>query len=104
MKEEVGAAPSLSSSIAVGYRQGIGTIVDANVITLFTAFILFLLATPSVKGFAFMLGVGTLVSLFTAVVFTQALLAVFGRGRLLTSPRLLGASPGGGESRWRFHL
>jgi SecD/SecF fusion protein len=104
IKEEVRAGRSLSSSIAVGYRQGIGTIVDANVITLFTAFILFVLATASVKGFAFMLGVGTLVSLFTAVVFTQALLAVFGRGRLLTSPRLLGASPGGGESRWRFNF
>jgi SecD/SecF fusion protein len=100
IKEEVRAGRSLSSSIAVGYRRGIATIVDANVITFFTAFILFVLATASVKGFAFTLGVGTLVSLFTAVVFTQALLAIFGRGRLLTSPRLLGA--GESQRRWRF--
>jgi len=101
IKEEVRAGRSLSSAIAVGYRRGIGTIIDANVITFFTAFILFVLATASVKGFAFTLGVGTLVSLFTAVVFTQALLAIFGRGRLLSSPRLLGASPES-KSRWRF--
>jgi SecD/SecF fusion protein len=101
IKEEVRAGRSLSSAIAVGYRRGIATIVDANVITLFTAFILFVLATASVKGFAFTLGVGTLVSLFTAVVFTQALLAVFGRGRLLSSPRLLGAAQES-QSRWRF--
>lgn len=101
IKEEVRAGRSLSSSIAVGYRRGIGTIIDANVITFFTAFILFVLATASVKGFAFTLGIGTLVSLFTAVVFTQALLAIFGRGRLLSSPRLLGASPES-KSRWRF--
>ena len=43
-------------------------------ITLLTAFILFVLATAGVKGFAFTLGVGTIVSLLTAVVFTQALL------------------------------
>jgi SecD/SecF fusion protein len=103
IKEEVRAGRSLSSSIAVGYRRGIGTIVDANVITLFTAFILFVLATAGVKGFAFTLGVGTLVSLFTAVVFTQALLSVFGKGRLLTSPRLLGASEES-EARWRFNF
>ncbi len=101
IKEEVRAGRSLSSAIAVGYRRGIATIIDANVITFFTAFILFVLATASVKGFAFTLGVGTLVSLFTAVVFTQALLAVFGRGRLLSSPRLLGAAQEA-KSRWRF--
>jgi SecD/SecF fusion protein len=100
IKEEVRAGRSLSASIAVGYRKGIATIIDANVITLLTAFILFVLATAGVKGFAFTLGVGTIVSLFTAVVFTQALLGVFGRGRLLTSPRFLAA--GEQRVRWRF--
>ncbi len=100
IKEEVRAGRSLSAAIAVGYRKGIATIVDANVITLLTAFILFVLATAGVKGFAFTLGVGTIVSLFTAVVLTQALLGVFGRGRLLTSPRFLGA----GEERVRWHF
>jgi SecD/SecF fusion protein len=102
IKEEARAGRSLTQSIAVGYRKGIGTIIDANVITLLTAFILFVLATAGVKGFAFTLGVGTLVSLFTAVVFTQAFLGVFGRGRLLSSAAFLSA----GESRvrWRFNF
>jgi SecD/SecF fusion protein len=100
IKEEVRAGRSMSSSIAVGYRKGIATIIDANVITLLTAFILFVLATAGVKGFAFTLGVGTIVSLFTAVAFTQALLGVFGRGRLLTSPTFMGA--GEERVRWRF--
>jgi SecD/SecF fusion protein len=101
IKEEVRAGRSLSASIAVGYRKGIATIIDANVITLLTAFILFVLATAGVKGFAFTLGVGTIVSLFTAVVFTQAVFGVFGRGRLLTSPRFLGASD---QQRVRWHF
>jgi SecD/SecF fusion protein len=99
IKEEVRAGRGLAASIRVGYRRGIGTIIDANVITLLTAFILFVLATAGVKGFAFVLGVGTIVSLFTAVVFTQALLGIFGR-RLLGSPRLMGA----GESKVRWHF
>ncbi|MEX2448152.1 MAG: protein translocase subunit SecD [Solirubrobacterales bacterium] len=100
IKEEVRAGRGLGQAIAVGYRRGIGTIIDANVITLLTAFILFVLATAGVKGFAFTLGVGTIVSLFTAVVFTQALLGTFGRGRVLTSARFLGA--GEQKVKWRF--
>ena len=79
IKEEARAGRSMLSAIAQGYRKGIATIVDANVITLFTAFILFVLATAGVKGFAFTLGVGTIVSLLTAVLFTQAILGSLGR-------------------------
>jgi SecD/SecF fusion protein len=110
IKEEVRAGRSMSSAIAAGYRRGIATIIDANVVTLLTAFVLFVLATAGVKGFAFVLGVGTIVSLLTAVVFTQALLGSLSRTRLLRSPSALGASREGlrwhfdfmGASRWFF--
>jgi SecD/SecF fusion protein len=100
IKEEVRAGRSMSSAIAAGYKRGIATIVDANVVTLLTAFILFVMATAGVKGFAFTLGVGTIVSLLTAVVFTQALLGTMSRSRLLRSPSALGA----GKQRWRWHF
>jgi SecD/SecF fusion protein len=100
IKEEVRAGRSLSSAISAGYKRGISTIIDANVVTLLTAFILFVLATAGVKGFAFTLGVGTIVSLLTAVVFTQALLISMSRSRLLRSPAALGA--GGEGKRWHF--
>ena len=87
IKEEVRAGRSMSSAISAGYKRGIATIVDANVVTLLTAFILFVLATAGVKGFAFTLGVGTIVSLLTAVVFTQALLGSMSRTRLPALPR-----------------
>jgi SecD/SecF fusion protein len=100
IKEEVRAGRSIPSAISAGYRRGISTIADANVVTLLTAFILFVLATAGVKGFAFTLGVGTIVSLLTAVVFTQALLGSIGRSGLMRSPRVLGAGPQ--RMRWRF--
>jgi SecD/SecF fusion protein len=112
IKEEVRAGRSMSSAISAGYKRGISTIIDANVVTLLTAFILFVLATSGVKGFAFVLGVGTIVSLLTAVVFTQALLGSMSRTRLLRSPAALGASGEGrkwhfdfmGASRWFFSV
>jgi len=112
IKEEARAGRSPLSAIAQGYRKGIATIIDANVITLFTAFILFVLATAGVKGFAFTLGIGTLVSLFTAVLFTQAVLGTLGRSKAFQSPRALGAGPQrvrwhfdfSGASRWFFSL
>ncbi len=112
IKEEVRAGRSMSNAIAAGYRRGIATIIDANVVTLLTAFVLFVLATAGVKGFAFVLGVGTIVSLLTAVVFTQALLGSMSRSRLLQSPSVLGATRQGvrwhfdfmGASRWFFTL
>ncbi len=101
IKEEARAGKSIPSAISTGYRKGIATIIDANVITLITAFILFVLSTAGVKGFAFTLGVGTIASLFTAVVFTQAFLGVFGRSQVMQSPALLGASE---EQRVRWHF
>jgi SecD/SecF fusion protein len=100
IKEEARGGKSMPSAIATGYRKGIATIVDANVITLITAFILFALATAGVKGFAFVLGVGTITSLFTAVVFTQAFLGLFGRAHFLRSPAVLGAREQ--RFKWRF--
>jgi SecD/SecF fusion protein len=100
IKEEVRAGRGMQSAIAAGYKRGISTIVDANVVTILTAFILFVLATAGVKGFAFTLGVGTITSLLTAVVFTQALLGTISNSKMLRSPNALGA--GGEGRRWHF--
>jgi SecD/SecF fusion protein len=91
VKEEIRAGRSVTQGLAAGYKKGIGAIIDANVVTIMVAFILFVLATAGVKGFAFTLGVGTLVSLFTAVLFTQAIVGTLGTSKLLARPSALGA-------------
>ncbi len=112
VKEEIRGGRSVIAGIAAGYKKGFAAIVDANVVTFMTAFILFALATAEVQGFAFMLGIGTLVSLFTAVLATQAALGVMGRSRAVSHPALLGAARKRfswkvdfmGASRWFFTL
>jgi SecD/SecF fusion protein len=98
VKEEIRAGRSVAAGIAQGYKKGIAAIIDANVVTFMVAFILFILATAGVKGFAFTLGIGTLTSLFTAVLATQAVLGQMGRSRLISHPSALGA--GERKRRW----
>ncbi|MGH2832498.1 MAG: protein translocase subunit SecF, partial [Solirubrobacteraceae bacterium] len=100
VKEEIRGGRSIIAGIASGYRRGFAAIVDANVVTFMTAFILFALATAEVQGFAFTLGIGTLVSLFTAVLATQAALTSMGRSRLVSRAWMLGA--GTQKHRWKL--
>ena len=91
VKEEIRGGRSIRQGIMTGYKKGLTAIIDANVVTIMTAFILFVLATADVKGFALTLGIGTFVSLFTAVMATQAILVTMGRSRLIARPSALGA-------------
>ncbi|MBV9002746.1 MAG: protein translocase subunit SecD, partial [Solirubrobacterales bacterium] len=100
VKEEIRGGRSIRQGIVTGYKKGLTAIIDANVVTIMTAFILFVLATSDVQGFAFTLGIGTFVSLFTAVMATQAILTTMGSSRLIHSPSALGA--GGKKRVWRF--
>jgi SecD/SecF fusion protein len=100
VKEEIRAGRNIRQGIAIGYRKGLTAIIDANVVTIMTAFILFVLATQDVKGFAFTLGIGVIVSLFTAVLATQAILMTLGDTRAIQHRSALGA--GGEKHVWRM--
>jgi SecD/SecF fusion protein len=102
IKEEVRGGRSVPAAISAGYAKALRTIIDANVVTIGVAFILFTLATAGVRGFAFTLGVGTIVSLFTAVLGTSAILGSLARTRLLRRPSALGARTTGDREGWRF--
>jgi SecD/SecF fusion protein len=95
VKEELRAGRGVAASLAAGYRKGLTAIVDANIVILMVAFILFMLATAGVRGFALTLALGVLVSLFTAVLATQAFLFTLRNTRVLKSKRAV-------KSRQRF--
>ncbi|MFP5361647.1 MAG: protein translocase subunit SecD [Thermoleophilia bacterium] len=111
VKEEIRAGRSVIAGIATGYKKGLTAIIDANAVIVMVAFILFVLATAGVKGFALTLGLGVIVSLFTAVLATQAILGTMSKSRFINSPSALGAAkPKGtrlrldymGYSKWFF--
>ncbi len=99
VKEEVRAGKSMRAAIATGYRRGFHTIIDANVVTLIAAGVLYAAATSSVKGFALMLLIGVITSIFTAVVATRAMLGSLSGMGFMGSRWVLG-SVGTGD-RWK---
>ena len=111
VKEEIRAGRSVGAAISAGYKKGLTAILDANIVTILVAFILFVLATSGVRGFALTLGVGVIVSLFTAVLATRAILYALRGTRLLRSRAALGARDADpirfdfiGGSRWFFSM
>jgi SecD/SecF fusion protein len=92
IKEEVRAGKSVRAAVSAGYAKGFHTIIDANVVTLITAFVLFAVATAGVKGFALMLIIGTVISLITAVAATRAMLGLLSGFSWFDNPRFMGAA------------
>ena len=92
IKEEAAERKSIRAAVATGYRKGFATIVDANVVTAITALILFAVATGGVRGFAFMLLLGTGLSIITAVFATRSLLGLLAGFKWFDNPKFMGAS------------
>ncbi len=92
IKEEIRRGKTPRTAIQTGYQKGFRAILDGNITMLITAFILFALSSGSVRGFAVLLSIGVILSMFTAIVVTRALLGVIsGRGFHL-SPAMMGVS------------
>ena len=92
IKEEVRRGKTPRSAIQAGYDKGFRAILDGNVTTLITAFILFALSSGSVRGFAVLLAIGVVLSMFTAIVITRALLGLLSDRGIHLSPALMGVS------------
>jgi protein-export membrane protein SecD len=73
-KEELRAGKNLTASVEAGFNRAWNSILDSNVSTLITAFILYYFGTSVVKGFALVLIIGVLVSMFTAIVLSRMML------------------------------
>lgn len=79
VKEEMKRGLSFGAAIQEGFRRAWPSIRDSNSSTLITAVILWFFTSSFVKGFALTLGVGVLISLFSAITTTRLFLLVFYR-------------------------
>jgi preprotein translocase subunit SecD len=73
-KEELRAGKPLAAAIEAGFSRAWNSIFDSNVSTLMTAFILWYFGSSTVKGFALVLIVGVLTSMFTAITLSRMML------------------------------
>jgi len=94
-KDEHAAGRRVRSAAAAGFRRAWPAIADSNTTTLLAAGLLFVFASGAVRGFGITLSIGVVVSMFTALVVTRALVEVALRSNALASrPRPLGLEAG----------
>ncbi|MHB9111262.1 MAG: protein translocase subunit SecD [Thermoleophilia bacterium] len=93
IKEEIKAGKTIRSAVNSGYTKGFKTILDANAVTVITAGVIFMVATAGVKGFALTLMIGVVISMFTAILATRAMLALLADFRFFNNPTLMGIKP-----------
>jgi len=74
IKEDIGTGKTVRVAIESGFKRAFRTILDANVTTLIAGVVLYQFGTGPIKGFAILLIIGILCSMFTAVVITRLLL------------------------------
>jgi preprotein translocase subunit SecD len=74
MKEELREGKSIQTAIELGFSRAWTSIRDSNISTLITSIVLYEFGTGIVKGFALVLALGVLISMFSAIVITRTLL------------------------------
>ncbi len=94
LKDEVRAGRSVRSSVDRGFKSAYRTILYADAISFLGALVLWLLSIGAVRGFAFMLGLSTLIDVITAYTFTRPLVILLGRNRAFTDLSVIGVAKG----------
>jgi preprotein translocase subunit SecD len=90
IKEELWNGKTMRASVRVGFQRAFSAVFDSHFTTIVGAGVLYMLGTGTVKGFAFTLFWGTVVSLVTAVFVTRFFVDVLVDNNVLTSPELYG--------------
>lgn len=76
MKEELRLGKSLPAAVEAGFNRAWNSILDSNVSSLITATILYMFGSSVIRGFALVLIIGVLISMFSAIVVTRTILRV----------------------------
>jgi preprotein translocase subunit SecD len=90
-KEELRAGKTLRAAMDAGFHKAFATIFDSNMTTLMAAVVLFFLGTGPIKGFAITLGLGIILSMFTAVTVSRFLLQSLMNSNLIKNHKVFGA-------------
>ena len=76
IKDEYRNGKRVKAAVDSGFKRAVITVLDSNVTIIIASVVLWIFCSGSIKGFAITLGIGVLVSLFTAIFVTRGLMAV----------------------------
>ena len=86
IREEIIAGKAIPAATRIGSKRAMTTVIDSQVTTLIAAVVLYQMGTSSVKGFAWTLMIGIIVSIFTAVVVTNFYLGLLSTNSKFAKP------------------
>ena len=89
-KEEFLSGKSLRLSMDAGFKRAFTTIFDSNITTIIASIVLFCFGTGSIRGFAITLGLGVVLSMFTAITLTQYMVKNMIAANVFTNPKIYG--------------
>ncbi|MEU7955291.1 protein translocase subunit SecD [Micromonospora chalcea] len=90
LKDEIREGRSPRSAVPRAWIRARRTIISANAITLMSAVVLYIVSVGAVKGFAFALGLATVLDLVVVFLFRHPIMTMFARTRAFLSPRVSG--------------
>ena len=94
LKDEIRGGKTIRSSVDRGFKRAYRTILAADLVSIFAAGTLYFLSVGAVRGFAFFLGLSTLLDLITAYFYTRPMVVLLGRSRFFTEARWVGVARG----------
>ncbi len=94
LKDEVRSGKTVRSSVDRGFNRAFRTILAADLVSLIGAGVLYFLASGSVKGFAFFLGLSTILDLGVSYFFMHPLVVILARRRALVRVPVVGIASG----------
>ena len=105
IREEIQKGKTIRVAVDTGYRAALSTVVDSQTTTLVAAFVLYILGTTSVKGFALTLMIGTVMSVITAVFVTQLFVNLLSESKKFGTNRMFGINEDGTPRfNWNFNI
>jgi len=94
LKDEVRTGRTVRSSVDRGFKRSFRTIIAADLVSLIGAAVLYFLAIGSVRGFAFFLGISTILDLFVSYFFMHPCVSLMARRPALVRMRGVGIAAG----------
>ncbi|WP_409483066.1 protein translocase subunit SecD [Arsenicicoccus dermatophilus] len=110
VRDEIREGRSIPAAVEAGWQRAKGTVIISDLVNLIAAVVLYLLASSNVRGFAYTLGLTTLIDVVIVFLFTHPMLALlsrtrfFGEGHPMSGfdPKALGAKPARYRGRGQF--
>ena len=93
IKEEIANGKSVRVAVSAGFKRAMTTVIDSQITTIIAGLVLYQFGSGPVKGFAFTLMIGIVLSIVTAVLITQLYVTLIAESKRFGTEKMMGVNP-----------